>query len=153
MKPWIWLRVAAVLQAVGTILHTLATTNPPSRGPAEQAVFGAMQSFHFMIMGANRSHWDFYRGYELSITVIFALMAVLIWQLSNLSKSEPKQAAPLIVTILVSEILLSVVSWTYFFAGPGTMSVLIALCLGAAVPGLRRSDQPVFATTREAKAN
>jgi len=127
MKPWIWLRVAAVLQAVGTILHTLATTNPPSRGPAEQAVFGAMQSFHFMIMGANRSHWDFYRGYELSITVI--------------------------VTILVSEILLSVVSWTYFFAGPGTMSVLIALCLGAAVPGLRRSDQPVFATTREAKAN
>ena len=74
-------------------------------------MFGAMQSFHFQIMGASRSHWDFYRGYELSITVAFAVLAVLIWQLGSLSRTESKQAVPLIVTILVAEILLSAIGW------------------------------------------
>lgn len=152
MKPWIWLRIGASLQALGTVLHTIATTNPPSRGPAEEAVFGAMRSFHFTIMGANRSHWDFYRGYELSITVAFGVLAVLIWQLSNLSMSEPRQAVPLIVTILAAEILLSTIGWEYFFAGPGGMSILIAACLAAAVVTLRRNDQPTLATSRAAKA-
>ncbi len=63
MKAWIWLRVAAVLQALGTAFHTLATARgTASRGPREQAVFDAMQAFHFDLMGVSRSHWDFYRG-------------------------------------------------------------------------------------------
>ena len=151
MKPWTWLRVAAALQALGSVLHTIATTNPPSRGPAEETMFAAMRAFHFDIMGANRSHWDFLRGYELSITALFAVLAVLIWQLSNLSRMEPRRAAPLIVTILVAQILLGTVSWTYFFGGPGTMSVLIAACLAAALLTLRRTDQPALATGRATK--
>ena len=47
MKPWIWLRIAAVLQAIGACLHTIATMDSQSRGPAEEAVFAAMQSFIF----------------------------------------------------------------------------------------------------------
>jgi peptidoglycan/LPS O-acetylase OafA/YrhL len=152
MKPWLWLRVAAVLQGIGTVLHTIATTVRPDNGPREAAVFSAMQSFHFQIMGATRSHWDFYRGYELSITVVFGIIAVLIWQLATLSKAHPRQARPLIVTMLVAEILLDVVSWEYFFAGPGTMSILIAACLLVALLGLGRSDQPALATSRAAKA-
>jgi hypothetical protein len=138
MKPSIWLKIAAALQALGTLLHTLASWNPPSRGPAELAVFAAMRGFRFEIMGANRSHWDFYRGYELSITVVFAMMAVLIWQLSTLSRSAPDRSRPLIATILVAQVFLSVVSWMYFFAGPGVMSILIIICLGAALVSLPR---------------
>ena len=152
MKPWIWLRVGAALQALGAVLHTIASMDSPRRGPAEQAVFAAMQSFHFQIAGVTRSHWDFYRGYELFITVIFAILAVLIWQLSNLSKTEPRQAVPFIVTILVAEILLSAIGWEYFFAGPGGMSILIAACLIAALLGLRKKEQPAFAASRAAKA-
>ena len=66
------------------------------------------------------------------MTVVFAVLAVLIWQLGSLSKTEPRQAVPFIVTILVAEILLSAVGWEYFFAGPGGMSILIAACLSAA---------------------
>lgn len=153
MKPWIWLRIAAVLQALGTVGHNLATLNPPSRGPQEQAMFDAMQAFRFDVMGSNRSHWDFYRGYEFSITVSFLLLVVLIWQLSNLSRTEPRQALPLVVTILVGQILMAVVSWTYFFAGPGVMSVLISLCLVAAVLTMRRDDQPALAMGRQSKAS
>ena len=152
MKPWTWLRVGAALQGLGAVLHTIASMDSPNRGPAEQAVFAAMQSFHFPIAGVIRSHWDFYQGYELCITVVFAIVAVLIWQLSNLSREDPRHAAPMITTILVAEILLSAIGWEYFFAGPGGMSILIAACLIAAILGLRRVDQPASQTNRIAKA-
>jgi uncharacterized membrane protein YoaK (UPF0700 family) len=153
MKPWTWLRMGAALQGLGAVLHTIASMDSPSRGPAERAVFAAMQSFHFQIAGVNRSHWDFYMGYELCITVVFAILAVLIWQLSNLSREEPRHAVPLITTILVAEILLSAVGWEYFFAGPGGMSILIGVCLIAAILGLRKINQPTFQTSRTAKAS
>ena len=152
MKPWTWLRVGAALQGLGAVLHTIASMDSPSRGPAEEALFAAMQSFQFQIAGVTRSHWDFYRGYELFITVIFAVLAVLIWQLSNLSKTSPRQAVPMIVTILVAEILMSAIGWENFFAGPGGMSILIGACLVAAILGLRRVDQPAVQTSRVAKA-
>ena len=153
MKPWTWLRIGAALQGLGAVLHTIASMDSPSRGPAEQAVFAAMQSFHFQIAGVNRSHWDFYQGYELCITVVFAILAVLIWQLGNLSREEPKHAVPLIATILVAEILLSAVGWEYFFAGPGGMSILIGACLIAALLGLRKKEQPAFQARPAAKAS
>src|SRR5437588_5336318 len=120
MKSWTWLRIAAVLQALGTMGHTMATArNAATRGPQEQAVFDAMRGFRFDIAGANRSHWDFYRGYELEITVTFATVAVVFWLLSNLSRSDPERARPLVLTMLVYEILSAAVSWGWFFAGPG----------------------------------
>ena len=152
MRPWIWLRIGAALQGLGAVLHTIAAMDSPSRGPAEQAVFAAMQSFRFQIAGVTRSHWDFYRGYELFITVVFGVLAVLIWQLSNLSRTEPKQAVPFVVTILVAETLMSAIGWEYFFAGPGGMSILIGACLIAAIFGLRKVDKPVLQTSRAAKA-
>jgi uncharacterized MAPEG superfamily protein len=140
MKPWIWMRIAAVLQGIGTVLHTIASQYSTSRGPGEQAVFDAMRSFRFDIMGANRSHWDFYNGYEVSTTVVFAVLAVLMWQLGNLSRSAPDHARPLILTMLVYQILMDVVSWTYFFAGPGVMSILISVCLIAALLTMSRVE-------------
>ena len=58
---------------------------------------------------------------------------------------------PFVVTILAAEILISAIGWEYFFAGPGGMSILIAVCLVAAIPGLRKVDQPALATSRAAK--
>jgi hypothetical protein len=138
MKHWTWLRLAAILQALGTVFHTVATASGTASGSAtpgsrEQALLEAMRGFHFDIMGSSRSVWDFYRGYEFSMTVLFAVLAVLIWQLSSLSRAEPRKALPLIVTLLVCTLLLDFLSWTYFFAGPGVMSALIALCLALAV--------------------
>jgi hypothetical protein len=124
------------------VLHTLATTHrAPMHGPGEQAVYDAMQAFHFDMMGSNRTVWDFYRGYELSITVIFATLAVLMWQCGNLSRSESRHALPIAVTLLACEILLCIVSWAYFFAGPGTMSALIIVCIGVALLAMARGPQ------------
>lgn len=150
MKHWIWLRVAAVLQALGTILHTMATASgtasgTKSPGSQERAVLEAMHGFHFDIMGSSRSVWDFYRGYEFSMTVVFAVLAVLMWQLSNLSRDEPRRVLPLVATILVCTLFLDILSWAYFFAGPGVMSALISLCLAVALLTSYRQTNPVFA--------
>ena len=53
MKPWIWLRAASGLQALGTVLHNLATlSTKPTHGPKEQAVFDTMRGFQFNMMGS-----------------------------------------------------------------------------------------------------
>jgi len=142
MKPWIWLRIAAGLQAFGTVGHTLATvSNEPTHGAAEQAVFDAMRSFRFTIIGSTRSHWDFYRGYQLSTTVTFLLLVALLWLLSNLSRVSPRAARPMVIAILIAQIANVVLGWTFFFAGPGIVGSLIALCLAIAVIGMRGGDQ------------
>jgi hypothetical protein len=153
MKPWIWLRVASFLQALGTVGHTMASFAFPSRGQGEESVFNVMRSYRFNILGLTRSHWDFYNGYELSITVTFAFLAVLMWQLSSLSRTAPEHARPLIVTILVCQIFMSIIGWEYFFAGPGGMSILIGLCLVAALFTLRRNSQESVANRIQSKAS
>ena len=153
MKPWIWLRVASLLQALGTVGHTVASFDSPSRGPAEESVFNVMRAYRFNIVGVTRSHWDFYQGYGLSITVTFAFLAVLMWQLSNISRTAPEHARPLIFTVLICEILMSLIGWLYFFAAPGVTSLLIAACLVAALFTLRRGEQTSLATRMESKAS
>jgi hypothetical protein len=158
MKRWTWLRLAAVLQALGTILHTLATASGTASGSRipgsqEQAVLDAMRGFHFDIMSSSRSVWDFYRGYEFSMTVVFAVLAVLMWQLSRLSQADPRKTLPLIVTLLVCTILLDILSWTYFFAGPGVMSMLVSLCLLLAVATSYRDSHAMLPSAAQARVS
>ena len=141
MKPRIWLRIAAGLQAFGTVGHNLATLNPtPTHGAPEQGVFDAMRGFQFDIMGSTRSTWDFYRGYQFSTTVTFVLTMVLLWLLSNLSSSAPREAKPLVLALLIAQLFNVAIGWEFFFAGPGVVGSLIAICLGLAMAGLYRAE-------------
>jgi len=134
MKQWIWLRVAAILQALFALGHTIGgIPRKAIRGPQEQAVFDAMQTFSFNAMGSTRSHWDFYQGFGVMISVNLAVLAVLMWQLGNLSRTGSEAVRPLAITLLISEILTAALSWKYFFAGPIVTSVLVSLCLSIAV--------------------
>jgi hypothetical protein len=145
MKPSRWLRIAAVLEALGTVGHNLATlSTKPTHGAQEQAVFDAMRGFQFDIMGSTRSTWDFYRGYQFSTTVTFVLIVVLLWLLSN---SAPREAKPLVLAVLVAQLFNVVIGCEFFFAGPGVVGGLIAFCLAMAVIGLYRA-KPAFGTER-----
>ena len=150
MKPWTWLRIAAVLQALGTVGHNLATlSTKPTHGPQEQAVFDAMRGFQFNMMGSMRSTWDFYRGYQFSTTVTFVLIVVLLWLLSNMSRSAPREARPLVLALLIAQLFNVVIAWEFFFAGPAVVGGLIALCLATAVIGLYRANQPALETAQQ----
>lgn len=142
MKPRTWLRIAAVLQAFGTVGHNLATlSTKPTHGAPEQAVFDAMRGFQFDIMGSTRSTWDFYRGYQFATTVTFVLTVVLLWLLSNMSSSAPHEAKPLVTALLFAQIFNVVIGYEFFFAGPGIVGSLIAICLTLAMVGLYRPER------------
>lgn len=147
MRPWIWLRLAALLEALGTAGHTITTAGTaPTHGPGEQAVFDAMRSFRFNMMGSMCSTWDFYRGYQFSTTVNFVMLVALLWLLSSLSRIAPRQARPMVLTILVAQIFSAILGWTYFFSGPGIGGTLIALCLAIAVLAMYGGGQAAQST-------
>jgi hypothetical protein len=62
-----------------------------------------------------------------------------------MSRRAPGEATPLVLAILIAQLFNEVVSWRFFFAGPGVMGGLIALCLVVALAGLYHADQPVLA--------
>jgi hypothetical protein len=145
MKSWISLRIAAGLQAFGVVGHNLETlSTKPQHGPPEQAVFDAMRGFQFEIMGSTRSTWDFYRGYQFSMTVTFLLIVTLLWMLSNMSRRAPREARPLVLALLFAQICYTVIGFQFFFAAPGVVGAIIALCLGVAALGLSRTDAPML---------
>ena len=118
---WRTLGVILALFAAG---HTLGTAAPHvTRGAQEAAVFRAMQTFSFPIMGFERSYWDFYRGFALTISVLLAVMAVIAWQLGALTLREPRQALPMAITLLLGCLGIAVISWLFFFGGPIVFSV------------------------------
>ena len=87
-------------------------------------MFDAMRSFRFNMMGSMRSTSDFYRGYQFATTVNFVMLVMLLWLWSNLSRTAPRQAGPMVLTILAAQVLSAILGWKYFFAGPGLYLIL-----------------------------
>src|SRR3989442_6527729 len=96
MKPAILLRVASVLTLIFCAGHTYGALGASLRDPEQAAVFMAMQAFPFEIMGARRTHWDFYRGVTLLFSVSLLLLAVLLWQLAGLAERDPAGGLPFV---------------------------------------------------------
>lgn len=123
-------RIAAVLILLFDLGHSAGY---PWSDPKWGVDTGAMRSTHFQILGFSRTHWDFYVGFGLEISVFLLLAAVLAWQLGGLPKQTP---APLLLTawaLAVCFAALTVLSWKYFFTIPIVFSALITICLvGAA---------------------
>lgn len=132
MKATIWLRIAAVLTLVHSILHTIGGVfgkTPP--GPASVAV-AAMQANHFVFMGATRTFADFQRGLGLAATIFLTVDAILFWLLSSLARTDGKRLRPILAIFVVGYAAFAVVSAKYFFALAAGMEVCIALCLALA---------------------
>ena len=141
MKPWIWLRALAVLLAIFAVGHTFGTATPKvTRGPQEAAVFAAMRSFRFPIMGFQRTYWDFHQGFALIITLQLLLMTVIAWQLSVISKKTPRLALPMAVALQLGCAGLLVLSWIFFFAAPIAISAMAFACSSVAVLQLLRDS-------------
>jgi hypothetical protein len=134
----VWLRALAVILALFTLGHTLGTASPKAtRGASESMVFFAMKSYRFPVFGFERSYWDFYRGFALTVSVLMAVMAIAAWQLSAIARRHPAEAVPMAVTLLVGSVGLLVLGWMFFFTPPIVFSVAAVGCAGMAVVRLR----------------
>jgi len=128
------LRIASVVFALYTAGHSFGAMikDPSTGGPAKQAVLGAMRAYHENVMGSSRSYWDFYKGFGWLVSCALLLFTVLCWQLSTLARTQPAFARPLILTLFVISIPMTVLAYTNFFAAPAIFSTVATLLLGAA---------------------
>ena len=137
MKPSVLLRAASVLTLIFCAGHTYGALGASSADPAQAAVFMAMQAYPFEIMGARRTHWQFYRGFSLLFSVTLLLLAVLLWQLARLSNSDPAGARPLIASLFLAYLGFTILCGVYFFIAPAAFSAAVAICLALAFTSTR----------------
>jgi hypothetical protein len=132
-KPALFLRIAAVLTLIHSVLHTIGGVfSKPEPGPATIA-FQAMKVNQFPLLGHMRSYADFYRGLGLCVTIFLTAEAVLFWQLGSLAQTDARRLRPILVTFLIAYVTLAANSYAYFFLGPVIVEILIAACLGLAI--------------------
>ena len=142
MKPVIYLRIASLLALLHAVLHTIGGVfGKPDPGPQQVAV-AAMKANQFPLMGATRSYWSFYMGMGLAVTIFLTIVAIVLWQLSSLAKTDACRLRPIFMTLLLAFLLLAVNSSIYFFSAPAIVELLIAICLAMAIftsrPGAAR---------------
>ena len=127
MKASLLYRFASVLLILFALGHTLGFRRVDPRWGVD-SIIGALRSTHFEVQGLNRTYWDFYTGFGLFVTVLLIFVAVLSWQLGSLSK-ESLLRMPLVTWGLAAcFVLVTVLSWKYFFVMPMIFSGVITIC-------------------------
>lgn len=139
MKSSYWLRGLAVILGLFALGHTLGTAAPRvTRGADEAAVFDAMRRFRFPVMGYERSYWDFYRGFALTISIQLLITTIIAWQLGSLAKRDPRAALPMTGALVASSVGMLVLGRLFFFKGPIVFSALATVVGAVACVSLAR---------------
>jgi hypothetical protein len=140
MKAFIWLRALAGVLVFFTIGHTIGVLKPPAAGTPAAAMLTTMGSVRFPVMGSERSYGEFYRGFGLFVSLEFAILAVLAYQVSGLSRRHPQQALPMAITLQAACMASAILSWLFFFAAPIVTSLVAVVCSTVALVTLARDS-------------
>lgn len=114
-------------------------------GPQGNSVLASMKIVHFDFNGSQRSFYDFHLGFGYMASVFLLFSAALSWHLGRVVEEVKKQKGkgekkanekdlkalkPVAWCLFLSFIPTTVLSWRFFFAGPGVFSTVIAGLLG-----------------------
>ena len=131
MKASILYRIASVLLLLFAAGHTVGFLQiDPKRGVG--SMIKAMRSIHFDVQGSNRTHWNFYVGFGLFVSVFLVFSAVLAWQLGGLPAGTLALMRGTAWALAICYGALAILSLRYFFIIPIAFSIVIWLCLAAA---------------------
>lgn len=137
MKAKIFLRTAAVLIAIQSVLHTIGGVfGKPLPGAAETA-YAAMKSNHFLVMGLDRSYWLFFIGFGLCMTVSMVTEAAIFWLLGSLVPTMGTRLRPILVVFTLGYGALTVLAAAFFFPIPAIWNVVVLGCLFASTITLK----------------
>ena len=128
MTTTLWLRISSVIAgliAAGHSIGGLKYWSPMGENP----VLNAMRETRFETMGANRSYLDFYMGFGYSLSVAELMVAMLLWQLASLARTNAPGVRPMIAVITLASVASGVIAWRFIFPMP-------ALCLLALIATL-----------------
>lgn len=128
MRAPLLYRIASVLLLLFAGGHTLGFRRVDPRWGVDAPV-RALQATRFDVQGFSRTYWGFYTGFGLFVTVLLLFTAALAWQLGGLSR-EVLGALPLATWgLAVCFVVVTLLSWQYFFIAPLVFSALITACL------------------------
>jgi len=142
-------RVASVLLFVFCLMHTGGgMLAQKSLGPASDTVFEAMKRVHFDFNGADCTWYGFWFGFGLTASIFLLLSALVAWELERVPNELWPRLGLIPWAFVVSHAANTVLSWKYFFAGPGVFGVVISLLLAAGT--LRKSRRAAEPAQRNA---
>ena len=133
MNAIILLRIAFVIALLFALGHTSGSPWTPSHDPSAMSVVESMKTASFDAMGANRSYWDFYFGFGVSISVYMFAQAAFLWLLGTLAKTQSASVRPFLAVLLASYAVNGFFAWRYFFVLPLIFSIVMVLCLAFAL--------------------
>lgn len=131
MTTTLWLRISSVISLLFAVGHTLGGLkywSPMGDNPVLQA----MRTVRFDTMGANRSYFDFYMGFGYTLSVSQVMLAILLWQLATLARTDARRLRPLIAVIALATAVSGVIAWHFIFPMPALLSLALVASLAAA---------------------
>ena len=128
MKASLLYRIASVLLILFALGHTLGFRRVDPRWKLD-SIIAALRSTHFEVQGLNRTYWAFYVGFGLFVTVLLLFTAILTWQLGGLPKDHLSDMRVVAWSLAACFVVVTFLSWKYFFIVPVIFSGVVAICL------------------------
>jgi hypothetical protein len=128
MKASLLYRTASVLLILFALGHTLGFRRVDPRWRLD-SIIAALRSTHFEVQGLNRTYWDFYVGFGLFVTILLLFTAILTWQLGGLPKDHLSDMRLVAWSLATCFVVVTFLSWKYFFIVPVIFSGVVAICL------------------------
>ncbi len=124
-------RIAAYLLVLFCAGHTVGgMLAQKSLGPQSDAVFASMKAVHFDFNGADCTWYGFWFAFGLLTSVFLLFSAVAAWQLDKIEPAQWRAVSMIAWALVVSHVANAILSWKYFFAGPGVLATLVSILLG-----------------------
>jgi len=134
-------KIAVYLLALFFAGHTLGgMISQKSMGASSDAVFDSMKAVHFDFNGADSTWYGFWFGFGLLASVFLLFSVVVTWQLDKVGKENWHAVSTIAWAFAASHLATAVLSWAYFFAGPGVVSTLVTLLLGVGALRKQRAN-------------
>ena len=131
MSPSLLYRIASVLLVLFGLGHQLGFRRVDPRWGVD-ATIGALKATQFQVQGMTRTYWDFFSGFGFFVTVLLFFAAILAFQLAGLSKETLRSLGLVTWAFALAFVVITVLTWRYFFIAALVPSSLVALCLLAA---------------------
>ena len=125
-------RIVAVLLVLYTLGHTLGFAHVDPRWGVD-APLAQLRSITFAAQGTpGRTYWGFYLGFGYFCSVLLLFAAALAWQLGAVPHEMLRQLQLLSWSFAAAFVVVTIISWQYFFTAPVVFSIVITLGLVAA---------------------
>ena len=128
MKAPVLFRIASVLLILFAVGHTLGFRRVDPRWGVDSLV-NQLHSTHFNVQGVSRTYWDFFTGFGFFVTILLLFAAIVSWQLGGLPKESLSAMSLTTWGLAICFLIVTFLSYQYFFMVPVIFSGAIAICL------------------------